>query len=341
VLVGEREIDRRIDLAMSNVYLPKIQGMLGDGSQLRIYDKDGNQKIITRDYTKSLFSELRKALLKKEDQLITRSNSAEIDQEISEVWMKFKNDCRYQATIDVVSYLASDVYSVTNQKNGGRLIEHINLSADGQPVSKFEYVAHKGKAFRGNVPNSGKELIMRSQEGGQLFKYSPPGVDGKPETMMFEYAAASRRTVGKNNLIISMENAKLSQANTVDYPAPDTTEIRLLPAMDGASFCHCTIGKDVASLAGSHGKIEEVWYYLGGEKLNIWRDGGTYNNEVTVVSPGDSIEIPPGVKFQARNEGAKPAYLLIATMPPWPGDEEWNQCTPHWEPTAKSPRPNP
>ncbi len=340
VRVDQGRIAKSIDLAMRNVSLPKIKEMFDDGSQqLRIYDKDGSLQIITRLYTKQLFSELRDALSQKESMLNTRSNSdRRINQKILKIWGKIKGDCGYKQTNDVVSYLAGDKYRVIIQKNGGRLIERIELGADGEPVSKFEYIARNGNAFRGNEADAERELIMESQKGGQFFKYSRSGEDDEPVTVMFEYVVAPKsRTVGvetrKDNLIISMENAELSKDNALDYSAPDTTEIRSLPVMDGASFCHCTIPSGISSLAGRHPKVEEVWYCLSGQ-CEIWRNGDKYNNVVTAVSSGHHIKLPPRTRFQVRNQSGEPVYFLIVTVPPWPGNDAWEAVRPRWKQTG-------
>ena len=40
------------------------------------------------------------------------------------------------------------------------------------------------------------------------------------------------------------------------------------------------------------------------------------------LASGVSFDIPLGTQFQFRNTGDEPLSVLIATMPPWPGNDE-------------------
>jgi hypothetical protein len=65
----------------------------------------------------------------------------------------------------------------------------------------------------------------------------------------------------------------------------------------------------------------------------IWRRDES-GEEVTVLTPGVSIEIPVGAGFQYRCTGAEALRFLCITMPPWPGDAEATQIEGPWMPTA-------
>jgi hypothetical protein len=44
-----------------------------------------------------------------------------------------------------------------------------------------------------------------------------------------------------------------------------------------------------------------------------------------------SLNIPLGTRFQFRNTGAEPLCFIIATLPPWPGEDEAITQVGHWE----------
>lgn len=108
-----------------------------------------------------------------------------------------------------------------------------------------------------------------------------------------------------------------SEAN---YLAPDTSEIRLLPEMQGGGLCHCTLPPFSTSRAIVHHTVEEIWYVISGSG-QMWRK---LEDQETVVSlyPGVGITIPPKTKFQFRNIGDQPLCILLSTMPPWPKTEK-------------------
>ena len=106
----------------------------------------------------------------------------------------------------------------------------------------------------------------------------------------------------------------------VDYPAPDGSEIRLLPTMNGGGLAHCTLSVDGVSKPVYHKTVEEIWYFLEGAG-QVWRKQGE-REEVKDVEPGVSLTIPVGTQFQFKNTGDKPLKFIIVTMPPWPGADE-------------------
>ncbi len=116
--------------------------------------------------------------------------------------------------------------------------------------------------------------------------------------------------------------------DAVDAIAPDGSEIRLLGEVSRASAAHCTLPSGGVSLAVRHKSIEEIWYFLSGAG-EVWR--ALNGKEETVsVSAGTSVTIPTGAHFQFRNTGKAPLCFVIATMPPWPGNQEAERVPDHW-----------
>lgn len=105
-----------------------------------------------------------------------------------------------------------------------------------------------------------------------------------------------------------------------DYLAPDGSEIRLLPTMNGGGLAHCTLPVGRVSKPVCHKTVEEIWYFLGG-KGQVWRRKGDSAESVDVCA-GMSLAIPSGTHFQFRNTGDAPLHFIIVTMPPWPGPDE-------------------
>ncbi len=105
-----------------------------------------------------------------------------------------------------------------------------------------------------------------------------------------------------------------------DALAPDGSEIRLLHQLGGVSVVHCRLSVGVTTIPVRHRTVEEVWYFLAGEG-QVWRKQGG-REQVLDVRPGMSLTIPLGTDFQFRNTGDAPLEFLIATTPPWPGEDE-------------------
>jgi mannose-6-phosphate isomerase-like protein (cupin superfamily) len=116
----------------------------------------------------------------------------------------------------------------------------------------------------------------------------------------------------------SLQTVQLS-ANA-DYLAPDGSEIRLLPTMNGGGLCHCTLPGGCTSAPVVHHKVEEIWFVISGSG-ELWRKRGMEESTVPLAA-GTSLTIPPQTAFQFRNAGHEPLCILICTMPPWPGPEE-------------------
>ena len=109
---------------------------------------------------------------------------------------------------------------------------------------------------------------------------------------------------------------------TQDYQrlAPDCSEIRFLPEMNGGGLAHCTLRAGGISKPIYHRTVEEIWYCLEGEG-EVWRKQDD-REEVTRFVPGVSLTIPKRTRFQFRNQGDRPLRFIISTMPPWPGSSE-------------------
>ena len=117
-----------------------------------------------------------------------------------------------------------------------------------------------------------------------------------------------------------------------DVLAPDGSEIRFLPQVEGGSMVHCTLPPGAVSLAVTHRTVSELWYVLSGAG-ELWRRQGD-REEVVRLEPHTAHSIPLGTQFQFRTTGAAPLAFVIVTMPPWPGMDEAVRVPDHWAPTA-------
>jgi mannose-6-phosphate isomerase-like protein (cupin superfamily) len=110
-----------------------------------------------------------------------------------------------------------------------------------------------------------------------------------------------------------------------DTIAPDGSEIRLLATLahgaTRASLCEVRLGPGAVSRPVSHRSVEEIWYVLEG-RGHIWRCPPGARTEPVEVSPGDSLVIPTGWRFQFRAAPSGPLRFLCYTSPPWPGPDE-------------------
>ena len=113
-----------------------------------------------------------------------------------------------------------------------------------------------------------------------------------------------------------------------DLLAPDGSEIRLLPQVQGGSMVHCTLPPGAVSLAVVHRTVDELWYVLAGAG-ELWRRQGQ-EERVEALLPHTAHSIPLGTHFQFRNHGPEPLSLVIVTMPPWPGTDEAVRVADHW-----------
>jgi mannose-6-phosphate isomerase-like protein (cupin superfamily) len=117
-----------------------------------------------------------------------------------------------------------------------------------------------------------------------------------------------------------------------DGRSPAGAEIRYLMEGAAGNMIHATVPPGQVNRAEVHASVSEFWYVLSGEG-QIWRRDGA--GEATIdLTPGVSIDIPVGTRFQYRCTGAGPLQFLCVTMPPWPGDHEATVVDGPWEPTA-------
>ncbi len=114
-----------------------------------------------------------------------------------------------------------------------------------------------------------------------------------------------------------------------DIIAPDRSEIRLLLETSGGSMVHCTLPPNKISQAVIHKTVEEIWYFIEGQG-QVWRKQGD-REEIVKVKSGVCITIPTGTYFQFRNTGNEPLRFVIATMPPWPGENEAVRVQDYWK----------
>jgi mannose-6-phosphate isomerase-like protein (cupin superfamily) len=133
-------------------------------------------------------------------------------------------------------------------------------------------------------------------------------------------------------------------AATPDLLAPDGSEIRLLVQVSGGSMVHCALQPGQVTQAVRHRTVEEVWFCVAGTG-QVWRRAAsssaqsaeaqreTQPDEVVDLEPGVALSIPRGVAFQFRAAGARALEVVIATMPPWPGDNEAVPVDGLWEAT--------
>ena len=119
---------------------------------------------------------------------------------------------------------------------------------------------------------------------------------------------------------------------TPDARSPAGAEIRYL--MEGATgnMIHSTVPAGQVNRATVHATVSEFWHVLSGWG-EIWRRDES-GEEVTVLEPGVSIDLPVGTGFQYRCTGVEPLRFLCISMPPWPGNDEARLIEGPWEPTA-------
>ena len=126
-----------------------------------------------------------------------------------------------------------------------------------------------------------------------------------------------------------MQSASLSPEPQAT--APDGSAIRFLLKCSRGEVNHFTLPPGRTSTAVVHRTIEEIWYVLEGQG-QMWRQEGEVE-ETLELAPGVSFDIPLGTQFQFRNTGAGPLSVLIATMPPWPGNDEAIAVQGPWAPS--------
>ena len=117
-----------------------------------------------------------------------------------------------------------------------------------------------------------------------------------------------------------------------DARSPAGAEIRYLIAGATGNMIHSTVPPGQVNRATVHATVSEFWHVLSGTG-EIWRRDRS-REEVTVLEPGVSIDIPVGTVFQYRGTGPEPLQFLCISMPPRPGDDEATLVEGPWAPTA-------
>ena len=120
--------------------------------------------------------------------------------------------------------------------------------------------------------------------------------------------------------------------SSVDDRSPAGAEIRYLMGGATGDMIHSTVAPGQVNRAALHATVSEFWYVLSGGG-RIWRRDDT-GEQVTVLEPGVSIDIPVGTSFQYRCDGTAPLEFICVTMPPWPGHHEATFVDGPWEPNA-------
>ncbi len=117
-----------------------------------------------------------------------------------------------------------------------------------------------------------------------------------------------------------------------DYVSPGgASEIRLLPSFEQGEIVHARALPDRPSLAATVTGVGELFYVLDGAG-ELWRRTGGVE-DVTRLSAGRCVSIPPGLDFQYRAVGGAMAFL-VATAPRWK-QENWHEAeTRHWDETG-------
>ena len=80
-----------------------------------------------------------------------------------------------------------------------------------------------------------------------------------------------------------------------------------------------------------HRNVEEMWHCTAGSGT-LWRSFEG-EEDVLELQAGVSCLIAPGTCFQFRSDGDESLELVIATIPPWPGEHEAERCEGRWEPS--------
>ena len=75
--------------------------------------------------------------------------------------------------------------------------------------------------------------------------------------------------------------------------APDGSEVRILPALQGGSAAHFLLAPGAVSRAGRHRTVEEIWYILSGHG-EMWRSDGD-REEVVTLEPDICLTILVGI----------------------------------------------
>ena len=123
-----------------------------------------------------------------------------------------------------------------------------------------------------------------------------------------------------------MTGATMTTPDDYDVLAPDGSEVRILLSLTGGGMAHFRLQPGAVSKPVRHRTVEEIWYVLSGAG-EMWRSG-----DVVSLSTGVCLTIPVNAPFQFRCLGPEALSVVAVTMPPWPGEEEAEAVTGHWQP---------
>ena len=70
-----------------------------------------------------------------------------------------------------------------------------------------------------------------------------------------------------------------------------------------------------------HRAVEEIWHVLSG-RGQVWRCAPGAQADPAEVTPGDTLVILPGWRFQFGASPDGELRFLCYTSPPWPGADE-------------------
>ena len=113
-----------------------------------------------------------------------------------------------------------------------------------------------------------------------------------------------------------------------DAVAPDGSDVRVLLQLSRGSMAHFELAAGRVSRPVAHHHVEELWYILNGRGEMYRRQGDT--SATVPLRPGTCLSIPAGTHFQFRTLGTAPLRIVIATTPPWPGEEEAVRVEDYW-----------
>ena len=99
-----------------------------------------------------------------------------------------------------------------------------------------------------------------------------------------------------------------------DARSPAGTEIRYLMERATANGVHSTVPSGRVDRATIHATVSEFWRAFSGPGENRRRD--ERGEEVAVLEPAVSIDIPVGTAFQYRCTGVELLRFLCLAMPP-------------------------
>jgi mannose-6-phosphate isomerase-like protein (cupin superfamily) len=91
--------------------------------------------------------------------------------------------------------------------------------------------------------------------------------------------------------------------------SPAGAEIRYLLEGAAGNMTHSTVASGQVNRATVHATVSELWHVLSGQG-EIWRRDER-GEQVTVLEPSISIDIPVGTAFQYRCTGAQPLQVPL------------------------------